>query len=254
MRSETHSQIAALRAELQARNASLDAAYKELDLLCYAVSHDLRAPLRAIDGFTRMLMDRTQGRLDDEDQRLLDVVRGNAAKMGGLIEDLVRYSRLHRQAMHPALVDMAALASEAFGALEATPGVRFVLPRPLPEAWGDRALLKQAWSELLSNAVKFTARREAPEIVVSGERREAELVYRVSDNGVGFDMAYAKKLFSVFQRLHAPRDFPGNGIGLANVARIVQRHAGRVGAEGTPGQGATFWFALPVQPAKGASP
>jgi light-regulated signal transduction histidine kinase (bacteriophytochrome) len=254
MRSETHSQIAALRAELQARSASLDAAYKELDLLCYAVSHDLRAPLRAVDGFTRMLMDRAQGRLDDEDQRLLDVVRGNAAKMSGLIEDLVRYSRLNRQAMHPAAVEMAALATEAFGALGAAQRVRLDVQRPLPEAWGDRVLLKQAWSELLSNALKFSSRSEAPRIVVSGEQRDDERVFRVSDNGVGFDMAYAKKLFSVFQRLHAPRDFPGNGIGLANVARIVQRHGGRVGAEGTPGQGATFWFALPVQPTKGAPP
>jgi light-regulated signal transduction histidine kinase (bacteriophytochrome) len=247
MKSESHSQIASLRAELQARSAALDAAYKELDLLCYAVSHDLRAPLRAIDGFTRMLLDRAQGRLDDEDRRLLDVVRGNAAKMSALIEDLVRYSRLNRQAMHPARVDMAALAAEAFNALHAGANVRLQL-QTLPEAWGDLALLKQVWSELLANALKFSARNEAPQVVVSAERRDAEQVFRVSDNGVGFDMAYAKKLFAVFQRLHAPRDFPGNGIGLANVARIVQRHGGRVGAEGTPGQGATFWFALPVQP------
>jgi light-regulated signal transduction histidine kinase (bacteriophytochrome) len=247
MKSESHSQIASLRAELQARSAALDAAYKELDLLCYAVSHDLRAPLRAIDGFTRMLLDRAQGRLDDEDRRLLDVVRGNAGKMSALIEDLVRYSRLNRQAMHPARVDMAALAAEAFNALHAGANVRLQL-QTLPEAWGDLALLKQVWSELLANALKFSARNEAPRVVVSAERRDAEQVFRVSDNGVGFDMAYAKKLFAVFQRLHAPRDFPGNGIGLANVARIVQRHGGRVGAEGTPGQGATFWFALPVQP------
>jgi len=253
MRSETHSQIAALRAELQACNASLDAAYKELDLLCYAVSHDLRAPLRAIDGFTRMLLDRAHGRLDDEDRRLLDVVRGNAAKMSALIEDLVRYSRLNRQAMHPARFDMGTLVAESFNGLHAGPTVHLQL-QTLPEAWGDRTLLKQVWSELLANAAKFSARSEAPQVVVSGEQRDAEQVFRVSDNGVGFDMAYAKKLFSVFQRLHAPRDFPGNGIGLANVARIVQRHGGRVGAEGSPGQGATFWFALPVQPAKAAPP
>jgi light-regulated signal transduction histidine kinase (bacteriophytochrome) len=253
MKSESHSQIASLRAELQARNAALDAAYKELDLLCYAVSHDLRAPLRAIDGFTRMLLDRAQGRLDHEDHRLLDVVRGNAAKMSALIEDLVRYSRLNRQAMHPARVDMAALAAEVFNSLHAGANVRLQL-QTLPEAWGDLALLKQVWSELLANALKFSARNEAPQVAVSAERRDAEQVFRVSDNGVGFDMAYAKKLFAVFQRLHAPRDFPGNGIGLANVARIVQRHGGRVGAEGTPGQGATFWFTLPVQSANGAPP
>ena len=252
MRSETHSQIAALRAELEARSAALDAAYKDLDLLCYAVSHDLRAPLRAIDGFTRMLLDRADSRLDDEDHRLLDVVRGNSVKMGGLIEDLVRYSRLNRQTMHPAAVDMAALAAEAFGALHAGASVRFELQRPLPGAWGDRALLRLIWSELLSNALKFSARSQVPQILVSGEERGGERVFRVSDNGVGFDMAYAKKLFSVFQRLHAPRDFPGNGIGLANVARIVQRHGGSAGAEGTLGQGATFWFVLPVQPAKSA--
>src|SRR5438046_10069105 len=151
MRSESHSQIAALRAELQACNASLDAAYKELDLLCYAVSHDLRAPLRAVDGFTRMLLDRAHGRLDDEDRRLLDVVRGNAAKMSALIEDLVRYSRLNRQAMHPARFDMGTLVAESFNGLHAGPTVHLQL-QTLPEAWGDRTLLKQVWSELLANA------------------------------------------------------------------------------------------------------
>ena len=253
MRTESHSQIAALRAELHERNAALDAAYKELDLMCYAVSHDLRAPLRAIDGFSRMFLDRAQGRLDDEDQRLLDVVRANAAKMSGLIEDVVRYSRLNRQAMHPALVDMTALAAEVFDALRAPAHVRFTLQRPLPEAWGDRQLLKQVWTELLSNALKFSARQEVPQISVGGEQREGEYVFRVDDQGVGFDMTYAKRLFVVFQRLHAPRDFPGSGIGLANVARIVQRHGGHVGAEGRPGQGASFWFALPVHLARRTS-
>jgi light-regulated signal transduction histidine kinase (bacteriophytochrome) len=243
--SEAERDIAELRTQLRNCHASLDAAYKELDLLCHAVSHDLRAPLRAVDGFTRMLLDRAHERLDDEDRRLIDVVRGNSARMSELIEDLVRYSRLNRQAVHPASVDMAALVGEAWSALEHAPSERLDV-QPMPAAFGDRVLLKQVWFELLGNALKFRAAGEDVHIEVSGERQGDECVYRVRDRGVGFDMAYAQKLFSVFQRLHAVKDFPGHGIGLASVARIVQRHGGRVGAESAPRRGATFFFALPA--------
>jgi len=244
---EGQHEIAELRAQLRNCHASLDAAYKELDLLCHAVSHDLRAPLRAVDGFTRMLLDRAHERLDDEDRRLIDIVRGNSARMSELIEDLVRYSRLNRQTMHRASVDMAALVDEAWRALEPAPSAHLEV-QALPAAFGDRALLKQVWLELLGNALKFRASGDGAHIEVSGECDGQQCVYRVRDRGVGFDMAYAKKLFSVFQRLHAVKDFPGHGIGLASVARIVHRHGGRVGAEGAPGQGATFFFALPVPP------
>jgi light-regulated signal transduction histidine kinase (bacteriophytochrome) len=186
-----------------------------------------------------------QDRLDGEERRIIDVVRGNSARMNALIEDLVRYSRLNRQPLHATDVDMSMLVAEAVRTVQ--PGAAPVLElEPLPAARGDRALLKQVWVELLGNALKFSTAAQPPRIAVSAERSGDELIYRVRDNGVGFDMSYAKKLFSVFQRLHGARDFPGNGIGLANVARIVSRHGGRVGAQGAVGEGATFWFALPA--------
>lgn len=239
-------QLAALQAELQACQASLDAAHKELEMLCYAVSHDLRAPLRAVDGFSKMLLNRSQDRLDDEDRRLLDVVRTSSTSMARLMDAMVDFSRLIRQPMQCTGLHMPALVSDAWAPL--APNFRGSFDRQaLPDAQGDPLLIRQAWRELLSNAVKFSAGGPAPAIVVSGERQGDEWMYRVADNGVGFDMAYVHKLFAPMQRLHLVKEFPGSGFGLASVARIVARHEGRVGALAQPGQGATFWFTLPVR-------
>ena len=216
-------------------------------MLCYAVSHDLRAPLRAVDGFSRMLMNRWQDRLDPEDRRLFNVVRASSVTMGLMIDDLVGFSRLGRQPLRPTEIDMAALVSDAWAEAGAGFAGSLDLQALLP-ARGDRSLLEQAWLQLLSNAVKFSAGSAEPVIVVRCAREGNEIVYVVRDNGIGFDMTYAHKLFGAFQRLHASPDFPGTGLGLAKVARIVNRHRGRVGAEGKDGGGATFWFALPAGP------
>ena len=247
MTDDPGAEIAELQARLRACSASLEAANKELDTLCYAVSHDLRAPLRAVDGFSRMLMNRWQDRLDSEDRRLFNVVRTNSVTMGRMIDDLVGFSRLGRQPLRPTEIDMAALVSDVWAEAGAGFAGRLDLQALLP-ARGDRSLLKQAWVQLLSNAVKFSAGSADPVIVVRCQREGDEIVYGVRDNGIGFDMTYAHKLFAVFQRLHSSPDLPGTGMGLATVARIVNRHGGRVGAEGKDAGGATFWFALPAKP------
>jgi len=245
MSSDHEAEVARLQAQLGACSARLEAANSELEMLCHAVSHDLRAPLRAVDGFTRMLLQRCEGRLNAEELRLLHVVRTNASTMNRLIDDIVHFAKLSRDGMRIVDVDMGDLVSQAWS--EAAPEFAGRMRvQSLPATRGDRALLKQAWVHLLSNAAKFSAPAAAPVIIVSGERQGDERVYTVRDNGVGFDMNYSEKLYKAFQRLHGANEFPGNGIGLASVARIVKRHGGRVGAESHPGHGATFWFSLPI--------
>lgn len=234
--------------ELQRRAVQLEAANKELESFSYSVSHDLRAPLRAIDGFSRILEEDYGEGLDDEARRLLRVVSDNAKRMGMLIDDLLAFSRLGRKELGWERLDMAALAREASAEAIAPYGERTRLEiGPLPAAWGDRALLRQVWANLLSNAAKYGARAPHPRIEVSGRTGNGEIVYTVRDNGVGFDMRHADKLFGVFQRLHAADEYPGTGVGLAIVQRVVARHGGRVGASGEIGRGAEFWFTLPVK-------
>jgi light-regulated signal transduction histidine kinase (bacteriophytochrome) len=245
MSSDNEAEVASLQAQLRTTTARLEAANSELEMLCHAVSHDLRAPLRAIDGFTRMLLQRCEGRLEADELRLLHVVRTNSATMNRLIDDIVDFARLSRDPLRVVDVDMGDLVSQAWSEVAAEFAGEMRV-QSLPPARGDRALFKQMWVHLLSNAVKFSARSAAPVVMVGGERQGDETVYTVRDNGVGFDMHYADKLFKAFQRLHGASEFPGNGIGLASVARIVKRHGGRVGAESHAGQGATFWFALPI--------
>jgi light-regulated signal transduction histidine kinase (bacteriophytochrome) len=209
------------------------------------VSHDLRSPLRAIDGFSRMLEEDYGESLDDEGRRLLGVVRDGARKMAQLIEDLLAFSKFSRKALNPVRVDMQALAGEVAAELTAAaPHARLELGR-LPEAYGDPALLRQVWVNLLSNAFKYAGRREAPLVEVGSHGEEGERAYWVRDNGVGFDPRYVEKLFGVFQRLHGEAEFPGTGVGLAIVRRVVMRHGGRVWAEGALERGATFYFSLP---------
>jgi PAS domain S-box-containing protein len=237
-----------LEQRVEQRTGQLATANKELEAFAYSVSHDLRSPLRAIDGFSRMLEEDHSAALDTEGHRLIGVVRENTHRMGQLIDDLLAFSRVSRSEMRRAAVDMRSLAAAVFQELVGEDGSRRVALDlgELPVAVGDAGLLRQVWQNLLGNALKFSSRRDDPRIVVSGSREGGELVYHVADNGAGFDMRYAGKLFGVFQRLHGIKEFPGTGVGLALVQRIVVRHGGRVWADGTVNEGATFSFALPT--------
>jgi light-regulated signal transduction histidine kinase (bacteriophytochrome) len=249
---EIHRLNTELEQRVVERTAQLEAANKELESFSYSVSHDLRAPLRAIDGYARILSEDYEARLDDEGQRLLGVVRDAARRMGQLIDDLLAFSRLGRQAMRKTTTDMTALARQVFDDLRREEPEREVDLRLaiLPPAEADPALLRQVWANLLSNALKFTRGRGPAEIEVSGLVQGDEVAYYVKDNGVGFDMQYAGKLFGVFQRLHGQDEFEGTGVGLALVQRIIHRHGGRVWAEAQVDEGATFHFALPQRKAK----
>jgi light-regulated signal transduction histidine kinase (bacteriophytochrome) len=231
-----------LEGKVRERTAALEAANRELESFSYSVSHDLRAPLRAIDGYARMLDEDYAGRLDAEAQRLIGVVRANARKMGQLIDDLLAFSRLGRQAAVSVPLDMTRLARETADELR---GERVVHCAELPSTHGDAALLKQVWSNLIGNALKYSGKKADARVEVGAREAPGEHVYWVRDNGAGFDMRYADKLFGVFQRLHRADEFEGTGVGLAIVQRIVTRHGGRVWAEGRPGEGACFYFALP---------
>ncbi|GIK40067.1 MAG: hypothetical protein BroJett011_39000 [Chloroflexota bacterium] len=229
------------------RTAQLEVANKELEAFSYSVSHDLRAPLRAIDGYTRILIEDYEAVLDAEGQRVCTVIRDRTERMDQLINDLLAFSRLSRTQMKVSPIDMATLASAVFDELT-TPEERrridFHLD-PLSLAMGDPTLIRQVWNNLLANAIKFSAKRERAVIEVDSRREGDETIYAVRDNGAGFEMRYADKLFGVFQRLHSEREFAGTGVGLAIVQRIIHRHGGRVWAESTVDQGATFYFTLP---------
>ncbi len=245
-RRATANALRELNAELGAQTAQLRAINQELESFSYTVSHDLRAPLRAIDGFAVMLEEDHGPLLDPEARRYLGVIRRNARRMGELIDDLLALSRLGRQPLISRPVDMQALVraavEEVLAGCAQPPSIAIGM---LPEAAGAPGLLRQVWTNLLANAVKYSSKRAAPRIEVSGERIDGENRYLVRDNGVGFDMAYADKLFGVFQRLHRADEFGGTGVGLAIVQRIVVRHGGRVWAQGQIDEGAAFGFSLP---------
>jgi signal transduction histidine kinase len=237
-------QAAELESKVHERTAELEAANKELESFSYSVSHDLRAPLRAVDGYARMLEEDYGAQLDDEGRRLLGTVRGNSARMGQLIDDLLAFSRLGRQAPAKHAVDMTALAREVVDELRADSPAAVALQQ-LPAAYADRTLIRQVWTNLVGNAFKYSAKRTEARIEIGGRAEQAENTYWVRDNGAGFDMRYVAKLFGVFQRLHRDDEFPGTGVGLAIVQRVVTRHGGRAWAEGRPGEGACFYFSLP---------
>jgi len=244
-RVKAESDLQATVARLEERTRQLEEANAELDGFTYSVSHDLRAPLRAIDGFARVLIEDHGPLLDDEGKRTVQVICRNTQKMGQLIDDLLNFARLGRQEMRVAPLDMVALVNGAVDEVLDPARSIDVRVAKLPPAVGDAALIRQAWLNLLANAVKYTRPRSRAVIEVTGEAGPGEVVYAVQDNGVGFDPQYKNKLFGVFQRLHGASEFEGTGVGLALVQRIVRRHGGWVQAEGTPGEGAKFSFALP---------
>ena len=236
-----------LERRVRQRTAELEAANRELEAFCYSVSHDLRAPARGVLGLSRILLGEYGPKLPPEAQRYLKLLDDNSRQMGHLIDDLLTFSRLSRQPLKKTSVAVAGLVRRCFEELDAQRQGRDVevVLGDLPACEADPALLKQVWCNLLGNALKYTAKQEAPRIEVGCKEDGGERVYYVRDNGVGFDMRYAGKLFGVFQRLHRAEDYEGTGVGLAVVQRIVHRHGGRVWAEAAVNRGATFSFTLP---------
>jgi signal transduction histidine kinase len=240
--------VAELERRVADRTEALTTVNRELEAFSYSVSHDLRAPLRAIDGFAKILDQDYGASLDAEGKRTIDVIRRNARRMGQLIDDLLRFSRLGQRAIEPVVdVRMRPIVDAVIEELrDAAPGRTLdVRVGELPDAIGNYELLRQVWINLLGNAVKFTGERDVAVISVGGTTGSGEVRYTIDDNGTGFDPRYRDKLFGVFQRLHKDSEFGGTGVGLALVHRIVSRHGGRVWADGRPGAGATFGFALP---------
>ncbi len=250
-RKAAEDEVARLNAELEQRvadrTAELDGANKELEAFAYSVSHDLRAPLRHISGFSGLLAERAGEELDDKSRHYVEVISTSVRQMGVLIDDLLQFSRTGRAELVIEPVDMQAILLEALEPLQREIDGRDVewSVGELPPVVADRALLRQVWANLVGNAVKYTRGRAPAKIEIGAAGANGEFVFFVRDNGVGFDMQYVHKLFGVFQRLHSDAEFEGTGIGLANVKRIVTRLGGAVWAEGEPGQGATFYFSLP---------
>ncbi len=229
------------------RTVQLEEANRELEAFSYSVSHDLRAPLRHIDGFVDLLKRGTDGKLDASSARYLEVISSSARTMGTLIDELLVFSRMGRSEIRTASIPTAEMVREVMKSLEEDVKgrrIRWELG-PLPQVEADPAMLRLVFVNLLSNAIKYTGREADAEISIDSKEAEGERVFCVKDNGVGFDMKYADKLFGVFQRLHRQEDFEGVGIGLANVRRIVRRHGGRTWAEGKLNEGAAFYFTLP---------
>lgn len=243
---ENVSVYAELEKRVKERTSELEATNQELESFSYSVSHDLRAPLRAIVGFSAILEDEDGMVLSDAGKQALKTVQQNATRMGILIDDLLEFSRLARQPLTKTQVDTHALvnhilASEEFKNLKATISVNALHP-----VEADQNLLQQVWINLISNAVKYSSKKDQPVIEIGSYQKDEEIIFVVKDNGAGFDMNYASKLFGAFQRLHRASEFEGTGVGLALSQRILTRHGGRIWAEAKVDEGATFYFAMPL--------
>jgi PAS domain S-box-containing protein len=245
---EAERRIVSLNEELIRQARLLQSSNEELESFCYSVSHDLRAPLRAINGYAQLLEQEYGARFDEQGTRYLRTICNACNRMAQLIDDLLEFSRIGRQTLERESIDMESLVRRALN--DALDGRTMPLPMvetgTLPPADGDRTLLQLVWLNLIDNAVKYTGGVASARIKIEAERNANEVIYSVKDNGVGFDMQYADKLFGVFQRLHSNGQYPGTGVGLAIAHRIVLRHGGRIWAKSEPGQGSTFSFALPV--------
>ncbi len=233
-----------LEQRVEERTADLAAAVRELESFSYSVSHDLRAPLRAINGYSRLLVEAEAQHLGAESRALLDRVIANTMKMEQLIDDILEYSRAGRRPLVPGVVDLKQLVSTVVSELAETSPLARVTIGELPQVRGDQVMLKQIFANLIGNALKFSSGRAQPVVEVGATDEDGRTVFFVKDNGVGFDMRYAGKLFSMFQRMHGDAEFPGTGVGLVLVKRLVERHHGRVWAQAEPEHGAIFSFTL----------
>jgi light-regulated signal transduction histidine kinase (bacteriophytochrome) len=240
-------QVEKLQNALKERTAQLEATRQELEKFTYSVSHDLRAPLRAIEGFSKILLEDYAEKIDEEGQRYLNILDSSSRKMTRLLDDLLLLSRLSRQEMKPARINMSELVESTWQELQDKSSARKIdfIVHALPEGWGDAALLRRVWTNLISNAIKFTVFKEKAVIEISGETEPERVVYCIKDNGVGFNPSAATKLFGVFQRLHTEEEFHGSGMGLAIAQRLVRRHSGEIWGDAKKGEGAKFCFALP---------
>jgi light-regulated signal transduction histidine kinase (bacteriophytochrome) len=236
-----------LARDLRERTAQLEALTGELQQFAYAVSHDLRAPLRAMEGFARILLEDYPAKLDAEGKHALEVILLSAHKSALLLDDLTTLSRLCGKSFAPACVKMEELVQEKIAELREGGTTAVFAVGSLPEAWGDQDLLAIVWEHLLSNAVKFSRQQSRPSVTVTGRTEGRQAIYEVRDNGVGFDPARASRLFGLFQKLHEEAEFEGRGVGLATVRRLIHRHGGETWAEGKINKGATFFFSLPLR-------
>lgn len=239
-----------LERQVQDRTKDLADTNQQLEIFGYSVSHDLRAPLRAIDGFSQILLNEHAAGLTPEGRRILNVIVKNTQQMSALIDDLMAFAKLGRQPVSPSSIDVGTMVrdiqQELTAAQPAHP-VRWDIG-PLPPAWGDAGMIRQVFTNLIANAFKYTSQTGAPVIEISGSSENGMTQYVIRDNGAGFDPRYAARLFQPFQRLHAAHEFDGTGVGLAIVHRVIVKHGGKVSAEGQPRQGAVFTFSLPVSP------
>jgi light-regulated signal transduction histidine kinase (bacteriophytochrome) len=235
-----------LENKVRARTEELEIVNKELEAFSYSVSHDLRAPLRAVSGYTMMLKEDYEASFDDEARRITGNIISNVKMMGRLIDDLIAFSRLGKRDVTLRNIDMTEIVEHCIAqeSLQWSDRNFSITIEPLPPCMGDQDLLKQVWMNLISNAFKYSSKQAEPGIGIGVIREGAETVYFVRDNGAGFDMKYADKLFKVFQRLHTQEEFEGTGVGLALVKRIIDKHKGRIWAESRAGYGATFYFCL----------
>jgi len=236
-----------LERALQQRTAQLAAINQEFEQFTYSLSHDLRAPLRALEGFAKILLEDYGEKLDAEGKRCLAILETSSQKASMLIEDLLVVSRTCRGPVRYAKVDMNTLLNRTLEQMGSEPAQAKIQIEPLPEAWGDREFLGHIWAQLLSNALKFSSKQKQPVIEISGRTEERQTVYSIRDNGVGFDNKFAERLFVVFHRLHTEQEFEGRGIGLTIVHRLVHRHGGKVSAAGELNKGATFTFSIPLK-------